>query len=70
MKEAGGGLEKEVSKEAISGEGLFQSDPTGTTEHNLYHRGSLTFRQRAGLLYLISVSRWLWAGLWRGGIEV
>lgn len=61
------GLEKEGSKESVSAEDLLQSDPTGTMEHNLYHRGGLTLEQRAGLLYfchsaigygLVSVGVW------------
>lgn len=61
------GLEKEVSKEPASAEDLLQSDPTGTVEHDLYHRGGLALRQRAGLLYFISVGHWLWAGPWGVG---
>lgn len=48
------GLEKEVSKEAVSAEDLLQSDPTGTLKHDLYHGGGLTLRQRASLLLYFS----------------
>lgn len=59
--------EKEVSKEAVSAEDLLQSDPTGTMKHDLYHGGGLTLRRRAGLLYFISVSHWLWVCPWGVG---